>query len=415
MSASPVNPLTAPEPAYRWIIVITSAVIMAGSLGLILNGVSVFLVPLEQEFGWGRGPVSFINFAGLAGIAIGGIVMGRVSEFIGIRRSVFLGSITMGLAVLLASRADQLWQFYAIFFLGSFLGGGSLFAPLVANTSRWFKTGVGLAIGIVSGGQALGQGLIPYFGGMAISAIGWRDTFLWMGILMLVMLPLLALLIRPPPPAGSAASTDQAAADAPDIPLSTNTVIIWMSIAVVLCCTTMSVPLIHLVPYAQSCGIPLSDAGGIILVMLIAGICGRVAFGKLADMIGAIRAYWIASAWQTVLVVLFLQFQSLESLMVFAVIYGFGYGGVMTTILVSMQVLTPVARRASATGIVASFGFFGHAIGGYQGGLFYDLIGNYGWAFANAAIAGITNLIVVGALYITITRRPEKPTGAATV
>ena len=415
MSASPVNPLTAPEPAYRWIIVITSAVIMAGSLGLILNGVSVFLVPLEQEFGWGRGPVSFINFAGLAGIAIGGIVMGRVSEFIGIRRSVFLGSITMGLAVLLASRADQLWQFYAIFFLGSFLGGGSLFAPLVANTSRWFKTGVGLAIGIVSGGQALGQGLIPYFGGMAISAIGWRDTFLWMGILMLVMLPLLALLIRPPPPAGSAASTDQAAAAAPDIPLSTNTVIIWMSIAVVLCCTTMSVPLIHLVPYAQSCGIPLSDAGGIILVMLIAGICGRVAFGKLADMIGAIRAYWIASAWQTVLVVLFLQFQSLESLMVFAVIYGFGYGGVMTTILVSMQVLTPVARRASATGIVASFGFFGHAIGGYQGGLFYDLIGNYGWAFANAAIAGITNLIVVGALYITITRRPEKPTGAATV
>jgi MFS family permease len=415
MSASPVNPLTAPEPAYRWIIVITSAVIMAGSLGLILNGVSVFLVPLEQEFGWGRGPVSFINFAGLAGIAIGGIVMGRVSEFIGIRRSVFLGSITLGLAVLIASRADQLWQFYAIFFLGSFLGGGSLFAPLVANTSRWFKTGVGLAIGIVSGGQALGQGLIPYFGGMAISAIGWRDTFLWMGILMLVTLPLLALLIRPPPPAGSAASTDQAAAAAPDIPLSTNTVIIWMSIAVVLCCTTMSVPLIHLVPYAQSCGIPLSEAGGIILVMLIAGICGRVAFGKLADMIGAIRAYWIASAWQTVLVVLFLQFQSLESLMVFAVIYGFGYGGVMTTILVSMQVLTPVARRASATGIVASFGFFGHAIGGYQGGLFYDLIGNYGWAFANAAIAGITNLIVVGALYITITRRPEKPTGAATV
>jgi len=421
MSASPVNsataPTSAPEPAYRWVIVIASAVMMAGSLGLILNGVSVFLVPLEQEFGWGRGPVSFINFAGLTGIAIGGIVMSRISESIGIRRSVMLGAVTMGVSVLIASRADQLWQFYAIFFLGSFIGGGSLFAPMIANTSRWFKTGVGLAIGIVSGGQALGQGLVPYFGGMAISSIGWRDTFLWMGVLMLVILPLLALLIWPPaaPPAGSAAaSADQAAADAPDIPLSTNTVIIWMSIAVVLCCTTMSVPLIHLVPYAQSCGIPLSDAGGIILVMLIAGICGRIAFGKLADMIGAIRAYWVASAWQTVLVVLFLQFQSLESLMVFAVIYGFGYGGVMTTILVSMQVLTPAARRASATGIVTMFAFFGHAIGGYQGGLFFDLLGNYGWAFTNAAIAGIVNLIVVGALYFAITRRPIKPTGAGT-
>ena len=415
MSASPLGTAAAPESAYRWVIVFVTAVIMAGSLGLIMNGISVFLVPLEQEFGWGRGPASFISFAGLAGISIGGIVMSRISEIIGIRRSVMLGAVVMGLMVLIASRADQLWQFYAIFFIGSFIGGGSLFAPLVANTSRWFKTGVGLAIGIVSGGQALGQGLVPYFGGKAISAIGWSDTLLWMGILMIVLLPLLGLLIRPPPspPAGAvSAGAEAAATDAPDLPLSTNTVIVWMSIAVILCCTTMSVPLIHLVPYAQSCGIPLSDAGGIILVMLISGICGRVAFGKLADMIGAVRAYWVASAWQTALVAVFLQFQSLESLMVFAVVYGFGYGGVMTTILVTMQVLTPAARRASATGIVTAFAFFGHAIGGYQGGLFFDLMGNYSWAFANAAITGAVNLIVVAALYIAITRRTGTPTGA---
>ena len=189
MSASPLGTAAAPESAYRWVIVFVTAVIMAGSLGLIMNGISVFLVPLEQEFGWGRGPASFISFAGLAGISVGGIVMSRISEIIGIQRSVMLGAVVMGLMVLIASRADQLWQFYAIFFIGSFIGGGSLFAPLVANTSRWFKTGVGLAIGIVSGGQALGQGLVPYFGGKAISAIGWSDTLLWMGILMIVLLP----------------------------------------------------------------------------------------------------------------------------------------------------------------------------------------------------------------------------------
>ena len=143
--------------------------------------------------------------------------------------------------------------------------------------------------------------------------------------------------------------------------------------------------------------------------MLIAGICRRIAFGKLSDMVGAVRAYWIASAWQTILVALFLQFQSLENLMLFAVVYGFGYGGVMTTILVSIQVLTPTARRASATGIVTAFAFFGHAIGGYQGGVFFDLMGNYSWAFANAGIIGTVNLVVVAALYIAISRRPQKP------
>ena len=412
VSISPVNTAPEAETSYRWIIVIASAVMMAGSLGLILNGVSVFLVPLEQEFSWGRGAVSFINFAGLTGIAIGSIVMGRISESIGIRKSVMLGALTMGLSVLLASRSDQLWQFYAVFFIGSFIGGGSLFAPIIANTGRWFKKGVGLAIGIVSAGQALGQGLVPYLSGVTISAIGWRETFMWMGVLMLVVLPLLALLIKPPKTLAAKSASMTSAQDITETSyhsLSTSTVIVWMSIAVVLCCTTMSVPLIHLVPYAQSCGIALSDAGGIILVMLIAGICGRIAFGKLSDMVGAVRAYWIASAWQTILVALFLQFQSLESLMVFAVVYGFGYGGVMTTILVSIQVLTPTARRASATGIVTAFAFFGHAIGGYQGGVFFDLMGNYSWAFANAGIIGTVNLVVVAALYIAISRRPQKP------
>ena len=108
----------------------------------------------------------------------------------------------------------------------------------------------------------------------------------------------------------------------------------------------------------------------------------------------------------------FLEFQSLDSLLIFAVIYGFGYGGVITTILVTMQVLTPAARR-SATGIVTAFAFLGHAIGGYQGGLFFDLMGNYSWAFANAAIAGAVNLFIVAALYIVITRRPGAPKGAA--
>ena len=226
-----------------------------------------------------------------------------------------LGALTMGLSVLLVSRSDQLWQFYAVFFIGSFIGGGSLFAPIIANTSRWFKKGVGLAIGIVSAGQALGQGLVPYLSGVTISAIGWRETFMWMGVLMLVVLPLLALLIKPPKTLAAKSASMTSAQDITETPyhsLSTSTVIVWMSIAVVLCCTTMSVPLIHLVPYAQSCGIALSDAGGIILVMLIAGICGRIAFGKLSDMVGAVRAYWIASAWQTILVAIFLQFQSRE-------------------------------------------------------------------------------------------------------
>jgi len=139
--------------------------------------------------------------------------------------------------------------------------------------------------------------------------------------------------------------------------------------------------------------------------MMIAAIVGRVAFGQLADMIGAIPAYMAASLWQTVLVFVFTRVSDLDMLYVFAPIYGFGYAGVMTGVLVTTRALTPAARRAGATGIILAFGWLGHGLGGYQGGLFYDLTGGYDVSFANAALAGVLNLIVVGSLFLTIRRR----------
>ena len=91
-------------------------------------------------------------------------------------------------------------------------------------------------------------------------------------------------------------------------------------------------------------------------------------------------------------------------LALFAPLYGFGYGGVMTGVLVSVRMLTPASRRASATGIVLAFAWFGHALGGWQGGFFFDLTGAYFWTFANAALFGLLNLAIVSMLYFT-TRR----------
>lgn len=394
------------QPAYRWVIVIASALMLAVSMGMMVNGFSVFFLPLENEFGWQRGPVALVNFAGLMGLAPGGILMGRIADRSNTRLVVLFGAIVLGLCLLAASQASALWQFYLLFFVAGFLGAGALFAPLVANAGNWFVAGAGLAIGIVSAGQALGQGGVPYGTAILIEAMGWRGALATMGIITLAVLVPLALLIRQPPyRSGAAAQRVGAADDESPVPLPTNVVIAWLSLAVVFCCTTMSVPLMHLVPLIQDRGIPLDDAGSVIFLMLMVGILGRIAFGKLADMIGAIRAYMVASAWQTFLVYVFIQMKTLDAFYLWAVIYGFGYAGVMTGLLVCVRSLTPLSRRASALGIVTLFGWVGHAIGGYQGGFFYDLTGNYSVSYANAALAGIMNLIVVGSLYITIHRR----------
>ena len=68
------------EAKYRWVIVIASAAMLAIAMGAMVNGISVFFIPLNDEFGWERGSVALINLAGLAGLAMGGIIMGRVAD-----------------------------------------------------------------------------------------------------------------------------------------------------------------------------------------------------------------------------------------------------------------------------------------------------------------------------------------------
>jgi MFS family permease len=145
--------------------------------------------------------------------------------------------------------------------------------------------------------------------------------------------------------------------------------------------------------------------------MMLVAILGRLFFGKLADNIGALKAYFIASLWQTVLVFFFTQITSLQIFYIFAIIYGFGYAGVMTGLLVSVRTLIPASHRAFALGIVTFFGWVGHAIGGSQGGFFFDLFGNYTMTYANAALAGMINLIIVGTLFITLNKMKHGYTG----
>lgn len=400
---------TAPEPAYRWVIVGATAIMLALSMGMMVNGTSVFFTPLFEEFGWQRGAVSLINTSGLVGLAIGGIFMGRIADKTSIRRIILIGAVVLGLCMLAASQANVLWQFYLLFFIAGFLGAGALFAPLIANVGNWFKTGAGLALGIAAAGQALGQGGMPYVLALLIGALGWRDALMSVGMTMLVLLILLAMLIKQPPekttPSDASAADDPLADGGDAVLIAPNTIALWLGAAAILCCICMAVPLMHLVPLMQDRGISLEDAGSVLFVMLIVAVAGRITFGKLADMIGAIRSYWIASCCQTVLVFFFLQIDTLQGYYILAVIYGFGYAGVMTGLLVCVRVLTPVSKRASVLGIVMLFAFMGHGIGGYQGGFFFDLTGNYTLAYANAAFAGMINLILVGALYITTKRR----------
>jgi MFS family permease len=142
---------------------------------------------------------------------------------------------------------------------------------------------------------------------------------------------------------------------------------------------------------------PSGVAGGLILTTMLAASVGRVCFGMICDRIGSLRGYASAVFVQTATVYWFVELQSLAALYALAVVFGFGYGGVMTTLTLSVRAAVPARYAGISMAVVGLLAWLGMGLGGYQGGYCFDLTGNYKLSFASAALAGAVNLLVVGA------------------
>tara|TARA_E500000331_G_scaffold34303_2_gene28589 strand:- start:866 stop:2200 length:1335 start_codon:yes stop_codon:yes gene_type:complete len=392
-----------PDPRYGWImvaIVFTLTTLSFGTLGAI----SVFLKPLAAEFGWSRADTALGYTAIAFSSALFGILWGIIADRYGTRWFGVLAAIAMAVALILLSTQNSLLEFYLFYFLFGALGNAVCSQPLFANVGFWFQRKPGLALGITAAGGAMGQGIVPYFAGIGIEHWGWRATYEAMSLIYLVIALPIAFFIRESPERQRVLSQSPTENEPRTFPLSAVEVILWISIAVIFCCNCMAVPIVHLVPLLTDNGRSLSSATSVLLVLMLAGVAGRIMGGKLADMIGALPGYFLMSLGQTVFVAWFVFLDHLLALYALAIVFGFTYSGVMSSILVCTRMMVSARLAARAMAITSFFGWGGMGLGGYFGGMFYDLSGNYVNSFVFAAIAGFVNLIILAAFMTRIRR-----------
>ena len=161
----------------------------------------------------------------------------------------------------------------------------------------------------------------------------------------------------------------------------------------------MAVPLVHLVPLGIDLGCTPQTAAGLLLALMISGVFGRLFFGWLADRVGGLLAYFLASLAQTSVVFWFTQTGDIATLFQLSVLFGFGFAGVMTCLLICAREAAPLRLAGSSVAIVSTAGWIGMGLGSYQAGYFYDISASYLLSYANAAIGGILNLLIVAALF----------------
>ena len=289
--------------------------------------ISVFIKPFEDEFGWLRADISFAYTLLSAGAALGGLVVGWAFDRIDTRIIVVFGAVVMAAGFVALSRSSDLATIQHIYLAIGVAGFACLYTCLIAIVGLWFDRGRGLAMGIVTAGGAIGQGVTPLLVQPMIAAFGWRNTCLMLGLGFLVRLAPVMLLVTKP----CERTMPQAAqAAAKPWPLPPAISIGWLGLAGLFCCASMAVPLVHLVSLLTDRGEPIGVSGSLLFVAMLAASVGRVVIGMICDRIGALGGYALAVALQSVTVYWFVPLQSHVALYVLAVAFGFGFGGVMT-------------------------------------------------------------------------------------
>ena len=358
-----------------------------------MGSISVFLKPLSNEFGWTRANTAFGYTVASLGSAFFGIFWGYIADKYGTRFFGFFATFFMVSCLFFLGKQNSVLHFYVLYFCFGAFGNAVVGSPLYANVGFWFKKNPGLALGITAAGGAAGQGIIPLLSTNLIQAYGWQDAYMYLSYIYLFIMAPFSFLIKESPRRKKAriAIEDEFR----DFPLSEKEVITWISCAVVFCCICMSVPIVHLIPLLTDASFSEDFAASVFLVLMIFGIVGRIISGKLGDTIGALPTYILMSIGQTISVLGFPYIDFKVGLFVLAAAFGFTYSGVMSAILVCarMMVSAKLAGRAMALG--SFFGWVGMGLGGYFGGLLFDIKGDYTWSYQFASAMGSINIFIL--------------------
>ncbi len=393
---------------YGWVVVVVAFTLSSISFG-VLASVGVFLKPLASEFGWSRGSLSFGYSAITLATAFSSLFWSYIADRYGSRWLVLFGSITLGLPLLLLSGMETITEFYLYYFIFGAFGHATVTGPLYANVGIWFTKNVGLAIGLTVAGGAFGQGVVPYIVRYLIDKDDWQTAYSTLGTAYLILAIPVALLVRDSP-RRKAITTEPAPTqkDGSPFPLSTKTVVLWLSGAVTFCCIAMAIPVVHLVPLLTDNGLSPKEAVTIFLFLMISGVFGRVFGGKLADHIGALQSYACMSVLQTSVIFIFPYADNLILIYILAMIFGLAFSGVMVSFLVCVRMMVPGRYLARAMATVGMFGWIGMGLGGWQGGYIFDLTGDYFWSYRSGSIAGVINLIILFCFYQHL-KKKNKP------
>jgi MFS family permease len=356
---------------------------------------TVFLQPIERDFGWSRSQLTSVYSVYLL---VNGFIAPLVGFFFdraGPRWVYAAGLATLGSAFVLAGALTNLWHFYLL--VGAMVGVGvsmTGMVPASALLARWYRTRLSIAIGIAFSGVGVGTVILVPVAQYLVSGWDWRTAYHVLGGVLLaaaVLVPLVLpwrrftaghpALARAPQRAGEADGgwTLRTAMRSP----------IYRALATVFFCTAMGMfaVIVQLVVFLIDAGFsPLAAASAFGVVGMLSA-ASVMSSGFVAERFGyrqTVTASFAGSMAGVVLLIALSAWPSWPLLAVFVPVFGLclGVRGPIISSVCTRHFAGP--RVATIYGTIYSTNALGAALGSLIGGALHDFSGGYTAAYVFA-------------------------------
>jgi sugar phosphate permease len=406
-----------PKGIYRgWYIAGVSAISIGAVLGTAQFAFSLFILPLEEEFGWSRTQVN--------GALTCGVVSGLLAPFIGNlmdrmgAKWTMAGSIALvAVAFLLRSVMTELWQFY-LFSTLMFAGTpGATMMPAGRLVNIWFPRIRGRMMGIVTSGNNFGSMIAIPIVASLITMVGWRATFVAMAMGLFAIAIVVALVIRDGDEDVRKEKNRRWAPGESDSQITLNTqeglgtseamrtsAFWFLSLGMTLQQFLRTGVVSQMVPHLQQVGFNLAAASGAMMLLAFFGMSSKLIFGRLSETITARLAYVVIIILQVAgLAVLIVSGGSMAT-WIGMVVLGLGMGGVGALMPLVIVDAFGLRQFGSIMGMITMPIIIPVFAGPIMAGMIFDSTGSYNVMFQIT----IGMLIVSAGAFLLAKKPPEK-------
>ena len=379
---------------------------------------SVFVAPLEKEFGWKRAQTSNVFTIAVVVFALTFILAGRLQDKFGPFWISLTGGVLVSLGFFLCAYTHSLNYLYVCFGVIGGLGNGFGYSTPIPVMAKWFPDKRGLAVGLAVGGYGGGSAIFgPLSNLYFIPKYGVHTTFMILGVIFLFMTVFGAFLLHNPPagykPSGwtPAPASKSAATTYEFTPGETlrTPAFYFMWVAYALGTSAGLMVISQLVPFAKSVGIPGAALITMTLVVTAVGnASGRILSGWMSDALGRLNLLRLMIAISMIAMpLLYMVGGNVAALYVVVFIVYWCYGTQLSVNGSACSDFWGTKNAGINYGMLFTAWGVAGIIGPRIGGVLFDKYKNYQYAFYTAAV-----LAAVALLCELAARRPQTPSRA---